>query len=91
MCTLLLAAKNKMVNFTYTQKMATLGYIYERKTTLFGGFSASTTHASLAAAWDEAMEWCKSIGVAFGRSDKYNGEYLRNTTYFNWKRAALVS
>jgi hypothetical protein len=80
---------NEMPQCTHPQKMALLTEILARKKKLFAGFSAATTSYSIGLEWDDLWQWCLAARYPFCKETK-GADYLRYTTWANWKSMAIV-
>jgi len=68
------------------QKLTMLAMIREKKDLLFAELSSSVTWQKKEAAWDDVASRARAIGI-YSKS----GRYLRNTTWQNWRKRAVVS
>jgi len=66
-------------------KVCLLKMILENKKNMFGQFSPHLTNSEKQAAWDEVAEKGKAMGIY-----SHSGNYLRETTWQNWRKRAVV-
>ena len=68
-------------------KVQVLTLIRDKKDVLFGKFSSRLTKKDKDKAWEEVGEEAKALGVIGQERD---AAYLRDTTWQNWRKRALV-
>lgn len=68
-------------------KLLIVKKIGECKESLFASFSATITKETKAAKWQEIVDYATSVGF----ENNGNWQYFRDTTWNNWKKAAVTN
>lgn len=75
-----------MPRMTEDQRMTLLNLIKDKKDILFGEFAPTLTWQKKKDTWDEIASTAKALGLC-----NKTGEFIRDTTWQNWRKRSLVT
>ena len=72
----------------FESKLELLNFINSSRDILFGRLSDRLTHEEKIRKWNDVAEKAKELQIIQGHHD---GKYVRDTTWQNWRKRAIVS